>query len=135
MLGKKELFQIRCGVAACARFIEVDRSNHARAVRSIEYRTRSSCAMAEHLSRSEERDRACKIGPLKRRLSSRWRHAPIVPVAIRGTIDILPRGGRVMRTHQPVHVTIGAPIPVDGRDLPSLMAEVDGFLKQHVEGS
>jgi 1-acyl-sn-glycerol-3-phosphate acyltransferase len=59
---------------------------------------------------------------------------PIVPVAVRGTIDILPRGGRVMRTGQPVHVAIGAPIAVAGRDLPGLMAEVRDFLVREVEG-
>src|SRR5438874_1481586 len=36
--------------------------------------------------------------------------APIVPVAIRGTIDILPRGTRVMHTGKRVDLTIGAPL-------------------------
>ncbi|HEY5938801.1 MAG TPA: lysophospholipid acyltransferase family protein, partial [Kofleriaceae bacterium] len=59
--------------------------------------------------------------------------APIVPVAIRGTIGILPRGGKVMQTGQPVDVTIGAPIPVEGRSLEQLMAEVRDFLVENVE--
>jgi 1-acyl-sn-glycerol-3-phosphate acyltransferase len=57
----------------------------------------------------------------------------IVPVAVRGTIDILRRGSRVMHTGKHVEVTLGAPIPVAGRELPSLMEEVSDFLKQHVE--
>ena len=58
---------------------------------------------------------------------------PIVPVAIEGTIAILPRGGRVMQIGRPVRVSIGAPIPVEGRDLESLMAEVRDFLVENVE--
>ena len=58
---------------------------------------------------------------------------PIVPVAIRGTIDILPRGGRVMQTGKRVEVTIGDPIPVENQPLEALMAKVSEFLKQNVE--
>ena len=39
-----------------------------------------------------------------------------------------------MRTGQPVAVTIGAPIAVEGRDLDGLMQEVREFLVTHVEG-
>jgi len=59
---------------------------------------------------------------------------PIVPVGVSGTIGILPRGGRLMKTGQDVRVTIGAPIDVVGRDLPGLMTEVREFLVREVEG-
>jgi len=59
--------------------------------------------------------------------------APIVPVAIRGTMDILPRGGRVMHTGKRVEVTIGDPISVENRELGDLMDEVSRFFKAHVE--
>jgi hypothetical protein len=32
----------------------------------------------------------------------------------------------------PVHVEFGAPIPVEGRAVPDLMAEVEAFLSAHV---
>ena len=56
-----------------------------------------------------------------------------MPVAIRGTIDILPRGTRVMHTGKRVDVTIGAPLVTGARSLDELMAEVAAFFKQHVE--
>ena len=59
--------------------------------------------------------------------------APIVPVAIRGTIDVLPRGSRSMRAGVPVRVVIGAPIEVADRTIASLSDEVATFLKQWVE--
>ena len=76
-----------------------------------------------------------RIGPLKKggfHLAKDTR-TPIVPVAIRGTIDIMRRGTRVMHTGKRVEVTIGAPIPVDDREIEDLMAEVSAFFKSHVE--
>jgi 1-acyl-sn-glycerol-3-phosphate acyltransferase len=140
MLAKKELFDIPLWGRSlrAAEFVEVDRGNHARAVKSIEFAAKLvRDGVSIYLAPEGTRSRDGKIGRLKKggfHLAIGTR-APIVPVAIRGTIDILPRGGRVMHTHRSVHVTIGAPIPVEGRDLAGLMAEVDTFLKQHVEGS
>ncbi len=138
MLGKTELFQIPIwgrGLRA-AEFVEVDRSNHVRAVQSIEQaaaliRDGVSIWIAPEGTRS----RSGKIGKLKKggfHLALETR-TPIVPVAIDGTIGILPRGTRVMKSGQPVDVTIGAPIQVEGRSLDSLMSEVHEFLVQHVE--
>ena len=58
---------------------------------------------------------------------------PIVPVAIKGTIDILPRGTRTMHRGRHVEVTIGQPIDVGVREIPSLIEEVTSFFRQHVE--
>jgi 1-acyl-sn-glycerol-3-phosphate acyltransferase len=138
MLAKQELFKIPLwgrGIKE-AEFISVDRSNHARAVQSIE--------RAKHLIRDGvsiwiapegTRSRTGKIGPMKKggfHLAIDTQ-TPIVPVAIRGTIDILPRGGRVMQTGKRVEVTIGDPIPVENQPLEALMAKVSEFLKQNVE--
>jgi 1-acyl-sn-glycerol-3-phosphate acyltransferase len=140
MLGKKELFQIPLwgrGLRA-AEFIEVDRSNHAAAMKSIEYAKRLvRDGVSIYLAPEGTRSRDGRIGPLKKggfhlALDT---EAPIVPVAIRGTIDILPRGARSARLGQDVHVTIGAPIPVEGRDLDGLSKEVKDFLVRHVEGT
>jgi 1-acyl-sn-glycerol-3-phosphate acyltransferase len=139
MLGKKELFQIPVwgrGLKA-AEFIAVDRSNHARALESID---RAASLIRDgvsiYLAPEGTRSVTGKIGKLKKggfhlALDT---HTPIVPVAIKGTIDILPRGGRVMHTGKRVEVTIGAPIDVEGREIEQLQAEVSAFFKQHVEG-
>jgi len=138
MLGKKELFQIPLwgrGLRA-AEFVEVDRSDHTRAVQSIEHAAELiRDGVSIYLAPEGTRSRDGRIGKLKKggfHLAKETR-TPIVPVAIRGTIDILPRGGRVMHTGKRVEVTIGAPISVEDRDLASLSDEVSDFFKQHVE--
>ncbi len=139
MLGKKELFQIPVwgkGLEA-AEFIAVDRSNHTRAMQSIE---RAAALIRDgvsiYLAPEGTRSVTGKIGKLKKGgfHLAKDTHTPIVPVAVKGTIDILPRGGRVMRTGKRVEVTIGAPIEVDGREIADLMEEVSAFFKRHVEG-
>ncbi len=138
MLAKKELFRIPFwgrGLRA-AEFVEVDRSNHERAVRSIE----QAAALVRdgvsiYLAPEGTRSRDGRIGPLKKGgfHLALGTGAPIVPVAVQGTIDILPRGSRVMRTGRTVRVRIGTPIPVQGRDLEDLIREVRDFLVQNVE--
>jgi 1-acyl-sn-glycerol-3-phosphate acyltransferase len=137
MLAKKELFQIPLwgrGLRA-AEFIEVDRGT-SRAVQSIE--------QAKHLiedgvsiwmAPEGTRSRDGRIGPLKKGgfHLARETATPIVPVAIKGTIDILRRGTKVMHAGKRVEVTIGTPIDVSGRELPSLIDEVQQFFRQHVE--
>jgi 1-acyl-sn-glycerol-3-phosphate acyltransferase len=138
MLAKKELFEIPLwgrGLRA-AEFVEVDRGNHASAMRSIEYAAglvRDGVSI--YLAPEGTRSRTGEIGPLKKGgfHLAKETGTPIVPVALRGTIDILPRGGKVMHTGKQVEVTIGAPIEVEGREVRDLMSEVSGFLKAHVE--
>jgi 1-acyl-sn-glycerol-3-phosphate acyltransferase len=120
-----------------AEFIEIDRSNSAAARASIEaaaqlVRSGVSVWVAPEGTRS--RDGA--IGALKKggfHLAI-GTATPIVPVAIDGTIHVLPRGARSPRTGQTVRVTIGDPIPVEGRDLDGLSRQVREFLVEHVEG-
>ncbi len=138
MLAKKELFRIPFwgdGLRA-AEFIEVDRSNHERAVQSIE---RAAALLRDgvsiYLAPEGTRSRDGRIGRLKKggfhlALAT---GVSIVPVAVRGTIDILPRGSRSMRTGRPVRVRIGTPIRVHGRDIEGLMDEVRNFLVKNVE--
>jgi 1-acyl-sn-glycerol-3-phosphate acyltransferase len=140
MLAKKELFRIPFwgrGLRA-AEFVEVDRSNHARAVRSIE----QAAALVRdgvsiYLAPEGTRSRDGRIGRLKKGgfHLALGTGAPIVPVAVQGTIDILPRGGRAMRTGRTVRVRIGAPIAIEGHDLGDLMREVRDFLVQNVENA
>jgi 1-acyl-sn-glycerol-3-phosphate acyltransferase len=138
MLGKKELFDIPLwgrGLRA-AEFIEVDRSNPVKARTSIEYakqlvRDGVSIYLAPEGTRSlDGRINQLKKGGFHLAVDTQ---APIVPVAISGTIDILPRGARVMQTGKTVEVTVGAPILVEGRQIEDLMREVSEFLKRNVE--
>jgi 1-acyl-sn-glycerol-3-phosphate acyltransferase len=137
MLAKKELFEIPLwgrGLRA-AEFIEVDRSNHVRALQSIE---RAAELVHEgvsiYLAPEGTRSRDGQIGKLKKGgfHLARDTRTPIVPVAIRGTIDILPRGGKIMRRGKTVEVTIGKPIEVEGREIEGVMAEVERFFRRHV---
>lgn len=140
MLAKKELFRIPLwgrGLRA-AEFIEVDRSNHERAIRSIDEAARLvRDGVSIYLAPEGTRSRDGRIGALKKGgfHLALGTGAPIVPVAIRGTLAILPRGSRAMNPGLPVRVRIGAPIPVLGRDLDGLMSEVRDFLVQNVEKS
>lgn len=138
MIAKKELFRIPLWGRAlrAAEFIEIDRSNHARAMQSMAYAARLvQDGVSIYLAPEGTRSRDGKLGRLKKggfHLALQT-GAAIVPVAIEGTIAILPRGGRVARTGCPVRVTIGAPIEVAGRDVDGLLAEVRAFLVRHVE--
>jgi 1-acyl-sn-glycerol-3-phosphate acyltransferase len=138
MLAKTELFQIPLfgrGLRA-AEFIEVDRRNHQRSVQSIEQAARLlRDGVSIYLAPEGTRSVDGRIGKLKKggfhlALAT---GAPIVPVAIRGTIDILPRGGRIARSGQRVWVQIGRPISVGERDIADLMSQVTEFLVKNVE--
>jgi len=138
MLGKKELFQIPLwgrGLRA-AEFIEVDRSNHVRAMKSIERAAELvRDGVSIYLAPEGTRSRDGKIGKLKKGgfHLAKETGTPIVPVAIKGTIDVLPRGTRVMHAGKPVAVTIGAPIAVEAKSISELMQDVEAFFKEHVE--
>jgi 1-acyl-sn-glycerol-3-phosphate acyltransferase len=138
MLGKTELFQIPLWGRSlrAAEFIEVDRGNHARAVQSL-HRARELIddGVSIWIAPEGTRSRDGRIGPLKKGGFHLALDAgvPVVPVAIRGTIDIFKRGTRTMHPGKRVEVTIGAPIPVEGRDVTGLMRDVEAFFKAHVE--
>lgn len=138
MLAKTELFKIPLWGRGLreAEFIEVDRSNHASAVRSIDHAARLlRDGVSIYLAPEGTRSRDGRIGKLKKGgfHLALGTGAPIIPVAIRGTIAILPRGGTVMRSGQRVSVEIGPPIEAAGRDLADLMAQVSDFLVKKVE--
>ncbi|HEX4423202.1 MAG TPA: lysophospholipid acyltransferase family protein [Kofleriaceae bacterium] len=138
MLAKTELFQIPLwgpGLRA-AEFIEVDRKNHMSAMRSIDHAARLiRDGVSIYLAPEGTRSRDGRIGKLKKGgfHLALGTGAPIVPVAIRGTLGILPRGAKVMRSGQQVTVQIGAPIDVAGRDIDGLITQVGEFLVNKVE--
>jgi 1-acyl-sn-glycerol-3-phosphate acyltransferase len=138
MLAKAELFRIPLWGRAlrAAEFIEVNRGNHVSAVRAIDHAARLLReGVSIYLAPEGTRSVDGRIGKLKKGgfHLALGTGTPIVPVAIRGTIHILPRGGRVMRSGQRVRVQIGPPIEVAGCDIVSLMTQVSDFLVKHVE--
>jgi 1-acyl-sn-glycerol-3-phosphate acyltransferase len=58
--------------------------------------------------------------------------ADIIPVAIDGSRDILPKNTRVIQRGARVRVTFGAPVTVGKRELNDVMAEVRRFIVGHV---
>ena len=138
MLAKKELFDIPLwgkGLRA-AEFIEVDRENPTRARKSIDRAEELiRDGVSVWLAAEGTRSRDGRIAPLKKGGFHLALHTntPIVPVAIRGTIDILPRGTRSMHKGKRVDVTIGAPIDVAGKTVDQLASQVRAFLIDNVE--
>jgi 1-acyl-sn-glycerol-3-phosphate acyltransferase len=138
MLAKKELFDIPLwgrGLRA-AEFIEVDRENPGRARKSIDRAEELiRDGVSVWLAAEGTRSRDGRIGPLKKGGFHLAMHTntPIVPVAIRGTIDILPRGTRSMHKGKRVDVTIGAPIDITGKSVDQLSNQVRAFLIDNVE--
>jgi len=138
MLAKTELFRIPVWGQAlrAAEFIEVDRADPVRARASVDRAAELiRDGVSVYLAPEGTRSRDGSVGPLKKggfhlALDT---GTPIVPVAIRGAIDILPRGTKSMHTGRTVRVHIGAPIAVTGRTVADLLAEVEAFLHRHVE--
>lgn len=118
MIAKKQLGRIPLfGWAMWAgRFIFIDRANAVAARRSIERakeRIRGGASVLLFPEGTRSRDGrlgAFKKGGFHLAIDA---EAPIVPVALRGTRALMPRGSLLLRPGR-VAVTIGAPIPTQG---------------------
>jgi len=131
-LAKASLFRIPfLGWAmSCAGYIPVERTNPREAQRSIQEaseRIRSGTPVLIFPEGTRSRDGS--LGPFKRggfRLALKA-GVPIVPVAIKGTYEIMPRGSLKISKPQRVTVLIGRPIPTEGsgpQQRDALMEEV-----------
>lgn len=136
MVGKKELFAVPWwgrGLQA-AGFIAIDRSNKTQAYASIERaKTLVREGVSIYLAPEGTRSRDGRLAPLKRggfHLAADT-GAPIVPVAIDGTLAVMPPGHATMHPGKRIDVTIGAPLASDA-PLATLVAEVEKFLREHV---
>jgi 1-acyl-sn-glycerol-3-phosphate acyltransferase len=137
MVGKAELFKIPIWGRSmrAAGYVSIDRSNRDKAIASIE-RCKQLIAdgVSVFLAPEGTRSRDGRIGPLKKggfHLAIDT-GTPIVPVAISGTFNILPRGGRSSRLGQRVHVHYGVPID-SNQPMEALMDTVAAFFTSHVE--
>ncbi len=115
IIAKTELFRIPLFGRAMRRagFLEIDRGNHKRAFRTIDEaarRVREGTTILVYAEGTRSRD--TRIQPFKKGafvLASKA-DVPIVPLAIRGTAERLPKGGREVVPGE-VRLAIGDPIP------------------------
>ncbi|MCA9526655.1 MAG: 1-acyl-sn-glycerol-3-phosphate acyltransferase [Myxococcales bacterium] len=137
-VAKAELFRIPVFGKAMrsADIVELDRGDHARARASLD---RAAALMASGISvwiaPEGTRSPDGRLAPLKKggfhlALAA---GVPIVPVALNGTGAVLRKNSLDMRRGCPVQVRIGAPIPVAGRTVEALLADVEAYFQTHVE--
>jgi 1-acyl-sn-glycerol-3-phosphate acyltransferase len=138
MVTKKELFKIPIFGKAMrgAGFIEIDRGDRESAIASLktaadQLRSGTHVWIAPEGTRSKDGS----IGPMKKGgfVMARTTGLPILPIAINGTINVLPRGTTVTRLGQRVDVTYGTPIDTQDPDVPieKLMERVRAFFVEH----
>lgn len=135
-VAKKELERIPVFGWALrnAGHIIIDRSNHAQAIATLNA-AREKMARGVSVMIFPEGTRALphedllpfKKGGFMLALETGF---PIVPVAIRGSADVLPSHSWRARSGV-IDVVVGAPIPVDGLDREELMRRVAGFMREH----
>jgi 1-acyl-sn-glycerol-3-phosphate acyltransferase len=118
MIAKKQLARIPLfGWAMTAgRFIFIDRQNAVAARRSIERaKERIHDGTSVLIFPEGTRSRDGKLAPFKKGGFHLAMDAgvPIVPVAMQGTRELMPRGSLMLRPGR-MRVTLGAPIPTDG---------------------
>lgn len=125
-LAKAELFRIPLFGPAMrgAGYLPIDRRNHAAAFQSLrslreaaaKIRAGASIVIFPEGTRSPDGElKSFKKGGFVLALQA---GAPIVPVAIRGTREVMPKGSLWIRPGR-VTVTIGKPIPVAGGGFPN----------------
>ncbi len=137
MVAKTELFRIPMWGRAmrAAEMIEVDRRDRSQAVASLSRAAdRVSSGVSIWIAPEGSRSRTGEVAPLKKggfHLAKRT-GAPIVPIAITGTRDVLPPGARAMHRGQSVRVVYGRPIATEGASVEELRDEVAHFLATHV---
>ena len=115
MVAKTELFKLPLFGRAIrdAGMIEVDRGNRQRAIASLT-KAKAQLAAGTHIWLAPEgtRSETGELRPFKKGgfVLALDMEAPILPITIKGTRDVLPSHGMFSRKGVPVHVTIHAPI-------------------------
>jgi 1-acyl-sn-glycerol-3-phosphate acyltransferase len=134
-IAKKELFRVPVFGPAmkAAGIISIDRQNRSRAIESLreaaeELREGVSIWIAPEGTRTRDGS----LGRLKKGgfVLAMETGADILPAAISGTAEAMPRSGGLRRGVK-ASVTFGSPIAVPGRPREALMADVEAFLRAH----
>ncbi len=137
MVAKKELFRVPVWGRAmkAAEMIVVDRKNREAAIASLaRAQEQIRDGVSVWIAPEGTRSLTGEIGELRRggfHLAADT-GTPIVPVAIRGTRNVLPAHGTSMAYDVPVRVTFGTPIDVDGRSIDELVDAVRDFFVANV---
>lgn len=140
-MAKKELFRVFLWGAAmrAAGYISVDRSHGREALKSLAEAARRIAGGTSVVVFPEgTRTRDGSLGPFKAGAMQLAIKAgvPIVPVALRGTYAILPKGRLLVRPGR-VHVSVGEPIDVSSfkqKDKHELADRVRGEIVRLLEG-
>jgi len=137
-VAKTELFRTPIWGQAMrvGEIVEIDRGDREKAIASL----RSAVDLIHSgvsvwIAPEGHRSATGRIGPLKRGgfYLARDAGVDIVPVAINGTVQVLPPKELRVRKGKAVDVTIGEPISTAGRDIDELMDDVRRFLVDHVD--
>ncbi|HET6610785.1 MAG TPA: lysophospholipid acyltransferase family protein [Kofleriaceae bacterium] len=137
MVAKAELFRIPLFGRAMriGGMVELDRQSRHRAIASLRGAEAALAGgMSLWIAPEGTRSQTGRLGPLKKGgfYLAVATGAPIVPVALSGTREILPPGTTRIVPDRPVRVVFGAPIATAGRQVADLSAEVAEFLATHV---
>jgi 1-acyl-sn-glycerol-3-phosphate acyltransferase len=140
LVAKKQLARIPLlgWVMWAGRFIFIDRQNALAARRSIaEAGRRISGGDSVLLFPEGTRTRDGSLGPFKKGGFHLAMSAgvPIVPIALRGTRRLMPRGSLLLRPGS-IEVIVGEPIPTAGlveRDRAALIEQVRGLIQKMLE--
>jgi 1-acyl-sn-glycerol-3-phosphate acyltransferase len=123
MVGKQELFDVPLFGRAMRRagFIAVDRADHQRAIASME-RVRDSVlrGMSIYLAPEGTRSQTGALGEFKKGgfLVAQQTGAPILPITLRGTRDVLPSHSAFPTRGVDVDVIVHPPLAVEREEAP-----------------
>jgi 1-acyl-sn-glycerol-3-phosphate acyltransferase len=141
MIGKQELFRVPIWGRALKEsgFVSVNRSGDRENAKQAMVMAAEALERGVSIWLAPEGTRSLdgKLGAFKKggfRLALET-GAPILPIAIDGSIRILPKHESRVHRGQHVRVTFGAQIDPRGRTIESLQDEVRAFLTAHVSGT
>jgi 1-acyl-sn-glycerol-3-phosphate acyltransferase len=139
-VAKKELFRIPIFGPAmrAAGMVSIDRGNRESAIDSLKV-AGERLADGVHIWIAPEgtRSRDGRLGTLKKGgfVLAESTGTPILPLALSGTRNVLPRGTKEVQRGVPVTATFGAPLEVQGTSRDGMMDAVRQFFVDHVEGA
>jgi 1-acyl-sn-glycerol-3-phosphate acyltransferase len=138
MVAKAELFKVPLWGRAMkeAGFVRVTRSgDRAEAMAAMEECGRAiGAGVNVWIAPEGTRSLDGKVAKFKKGgfILARDTKSDIVPVAIDGSRDILPKNTRVIQRGARVRVSFGPPVAIGARDLNAVIAEVRQFIVDHV---
>ncbi len=137
-VAKTELFRIPIWGRAMkvGEIVEVNRADRSQAIASLKGAVDLiHSGVSVWIAPEGHRSATGKIGPLKRGGFHLARDAKvdIVPIAINGTINVLPPKKLSINKGVAVDVVLGEPIPTEGREIDELTDQMRTFFADHVD--